>query len=172
MVRTVFVVVGLFAFLCVASAQPHIPTSAEYESGLAMLRSSAPQWRSTINTVDPETLGVSYAEGKRLDQEKEIVLQNLDQALKFAEHVRVAHMISDEIGLMSSIQSFQNELNSLSMLLMMFEMPNLTAQKKANSLSEALGSIANGKLNDIYSTAYLFVLDRAETMQNSCTKVR
>lgn len=87
-------------------------TLDEFDAMLQCIIINDSQWRKAIEAVKVEGLSVSYAIGKRFEQSKSIVSDDLRVTIRFAELAKRDHSLFAEVNLLSAIQELQSQISN------------------------------------------------------------
>ncbi len=115
-----------------------------YDAHLSNLQKSIPGWRAQIDEIDPATIVVPYHIGKLIEDNKKILLQNLELVSLYSTNIPAKRSLSAEIDLFGLLKEVHSNMDALSDVLL--GMVN-SDQKKAQTWGERLGAITSGPLN-------------------------
>jgi hypothetical protein len=108
-------------------------------------------------------LPISYAEGKQLGQNKMIVRQNLDMVVLWgAAAAKDKNSLYDEINLMSSVQEFEGQLREFTDLPLSYSPHDRVSTDKITGWVEKLTDLANGPVNHIWTTTFVYTTNHAQ----------
>ena len=148
-------------------AQPTTPKRESFRASLLSFQKQALDWQRTIREIKVEDLPVSYAEGKVIEQDKQLALQDLQLATKLSVQIHQDESLSDEINLLATTQEMGAELRELGTLLLDTNMTDAKV-KVVIDWSTSLTKIANGPLNDFYTGAFMYVSAHADEVESRC----
>lgn len=123
--------------------------------------------------IKVEELPISYAEGKVLEQNKDMVVQNLDLSSKLAARVLKTGRLSDEINLLETTHEVNSGLHDLAGLLLDVDVKDEASNKKAWDWAKSASDLANGSVNDLYIGTFTYVTahsDEVEARQCASSK--
>jgi hypothetical protein len=116
-----------------------------YDAHISKLQKSIPEWRAQIDEIDPAKIVVPYHIGKLIEDNKRVVLQNLDIVSAYVGMIPSQHLLSQEINLYAGLRDVRGSMDDLSDTLVYMVG---TDQKAAQTWVERLGAIARGPLNE------------------------
>src|SRR5665213_27974 len=144
-------------------------TLAQFNAALHSVTANEAQWHKLIETVNIEGLPISYAEGKQLEQNKTIVRQDLDMVVLWATAVaKDKNSLYDEVNFMSAIQELESQLQEFVDLLFSYAPTDAASVKKVSGWSADLTTLANGSVNDIWKTSFLYATNHAKQLDQAC----
>jgi hypothetical protein len=136
-----------------------------YDAHLHTLQGSIPGWRSQIDEIDPATIVVPYHIGKLIEDNKKVLLQNLELVSLYSTNIPAKRSLSAEIDLLGLLKEVHSNMDALSAILL--EMVN-SDQKKAQTWGERLGAITSGPLNAEETYQIKAVDDFANELERRC----
>jgi len=168
--RLVFPLLFLVVFCPHLRGQESAPTPAQFKASVRTVEISAPQWRKVIESVNVEDLPVEYATGKRFEQSKYVVREDLKMVLLWGSHAAQSGSLFDEINYMSAVQELQAQLQLFGSLLGEFNISDHTAATKVGNWAEAMSNVANGPIEGAFKTAYTYTTRHALQIEKGCAK--
>jgi hypothetical protein len=164
-----FFLLSIFVVRFGSTQQTTGVTPAQFNAALRAVATNEAQWHKLIDSVNIEGLPISYAEGKQLDQNKTIVRQDLDMVVLWAvATAKDKNSLYDEVNFMSATQELQNQLQAFVDLLLADAPNDNVSAKKVTGWTESLAALANGPINDIWKTSFLYVTNHAKQLDKAC----
>lgn len=154
-------------------AQAPGSNAAAFRASLQRFQSQTVKWQNDLARIKVEELPISYAEGKAIDQNKDVAALNLDLLSKLSARVLNSGHLSDEINLVATIQQLGSQLQAVATLLLDTNVKDDVSAKKIMGWSKPLTDLATGAVNNLYVDTFSYVIAHAsevEARQCSFTK--
>jgi hypothetical protein len=136
-------------------------SSVAFENAANRLLTQEAQWQKVVNAVDIEQLHVDYPVGKRFQETKSLVNQELEMSASWAKKAVREHTYFSDVNFLSSVQDLQAQMQLFVALLLQFQLNSQADESRVEKWTEAMSAIANGPINEIWKTTYSYTTHRA-----------
>ena len=126
-----------------------------------------------MTAIKVEELPVSYVEGKTIEQNREVALQNLDLLLKLSTRVLQTGKLADEINLLTAIQELSSQMQVVATLLYDVNVKDDATVKKLAAWAAPLADLSAGPVNAFFVDTFTYVTSHASELdarQCPCAK--
>jgi hypothetical protein len=148
------------------------PTEAQFTAALQSVIANEAKWRGVVEAVKIEDLPVSYAVGKQLEQSRDMVSKGLKTAALWADTANREHTLFAEVNFLSSLQELQGQFLLLVATIDQYQMTDAAAQKKIGNWVDALATVSNGPVQDVWLVAFSHTTHRAHLLDQSCPSTK
>jgi hypothetical protein len=164
----VFCLFFAFAANCFAQAK-YPPTRNEaYKSTLQSIDKNAADWMMSVKAVKPEDLGLSYKQGKRIVERRNLIFLSVMAVEDLANKERNRQTLAGEIKLLDSVKDLRKNLEDFASYLVDTDGPDLESQEKIGSLAGSIEHLALSEIQDIETSVLDYATFRAEQIEGIC----
>lgn len=155
----------LIGTACAYSQTPSNP--AAFQASLLKFQKQSVEWRKMLDSVKVEELQVSYVQGKQIESDKDLAIQNLDVATTLASRILTSGHLADEVNLLATVLDVNHGFESLETDLL----EDVTARDslaKATSWTNTLINVGV-PANALFLEIYQYVMARSDEIeQKNC----
>ena len=131
----------------------HTPPDAEHFKAILLKfeQQQSAEWQNKLKAIAIEDLPIGYREGKVINQNRDVALQNYQLAVKLTQQIpRQDSGLSDEINLMATLADANNGMHETALMLVNSGITDKFNAKKVIDWSQSLEGVTNGPANDLY----------------------
>ena len=129
---------------------------------VATIRQRTAEWNATLKSINLSTVSISYADGKRINDEIAVAGMDLNTASLLSERIVKSGSVADEVNLMAVLKEIYGVMNDIAGQLLDATVTDDASEKQLANWGMSLSNTANGSVNKLSNETYAFVWARAD----------